>query len=162
MSEPPRPPNIDAQRDALRHLGFLVGTWTGSARMLRGPGTIVELDQTEHVEFRLGGLVLLIEGTGRDRINGTPILQALGVISYDDEKQTYRMRAFNDGRFLETDVALVEPGRAISWGFALGEVRTQSILRIGDDGTWTERAELTIGSQAPKTLLDLSVRRQHE
>jgi hypothetical protein len=161
MSQPPRPPDIEAQRRALQQLDFLVGVWTGSARMLRGPGTIVELDQTERAEYRIGGLVLLIEGTGQDRVNGTPILQALGVISYDDENQAYRMRAFNDGRFLETEVRLVEPGRAISWGFALGDVRTQSVLRISDDGAWTERAELTIGSQPPKTLLDLSVRRQH-
>jgi hypothetical protein len=30
------------------------------------------------------------------------------------------MRAFNDGGFLETEVKLLEAGKAITWGFALG------------------------------------------
>jgi hypothetical protein len=144
----------------MRQLDFLIGTWVGSARLLRGPGVVGELDQTERAEYRLDGLVLLIEGTGRERATGNAILQALGIISYDDDRETYRMRAFNDGRFLETDVTLVEPRRAISWGFVLGDISTRSVLRLDDDGAWTERAELMIGAQPPKTLLELSVRRQ--
>jgi hypothetical protein len=101
----------------------------------------------------------VIEGTGRDRTTGNCVLQALGVISYDDERRTHRMRAFNDGRWLESDVTVLESGRSIGWGFAVGEFSTRSVLRIDDGGAWTERAELTIGSQAPKTLLELSVHR---
>lgn len=156
---PPRVPDVNAQRGAMKRLDFLIGDWTGTARLLRAPGVVVELDQTERAEYRLDGLVLLIEGVGRDRATAASVLQALGVVTYDDERGTYRMRAFNDGRFLETDVTLVETGRGLSWGFALGDVRTRSVLEITGDGAWTERAELTIGSAPPKTLLELSVRR---
>jgi hypothetical protein len=41
-------------------------------------------------------------------------LQALGLISFDDETGTYRMRAFNGGRWLETEVKLLDTGRAIA------------------------------------------------
>jgi len=159
MAERPRTPDLEAQRSAMRQLDFLAGFCTGSARVLRGPGTFVELDQTERAEFRLGGLLMVIEGTGRDRTSANHVLQALGVISYDDERRTHRMRAFNDGRWLESDVTVLEPGRAIGWGFSVGEFSTRSVLRIDDGGAWTERAELTIGYQPPKTLLELSVRR---
>jgi hypothetical protein len=150
--------NLDVQRAAMRRLDFLIGEWTGTAR-LRGPGVYVDLAQAERAEYRLDDLVLLIEGIGRDRATGTPILQALGSISYDDERQTYRMRAFNNGLWLDTDVSLLEPGLGISWGFTLGEFRTHSVLQITDDGGWTEHADLIIGSQPPKTLMELSVRR---
>jgi len=48
----------------------------------------------------------------------------------------------------------------MTWGFALGEIRTNSILRINERGEWTEFAEISIGSQAPKKLLELTVRPQ--
>ena len=49
--------------------------------------------------------------------------------------------------------------KTISWGFALGQVTTKSVLRITESGEWAELAEIQIGSQPPKTLLELTVRR---
>jgi len=40
------------------------------------------------------------------------------------------MRAFNDGRFLETELKLLEKGKGLAWGFALGQIRTSSVMRI--------------------------------
>ena len=72
---------------------------------------------------------------------------------------TYRMRAFNDGRWLETEVKLIDGGDAITWGFTLGEMKTNSVLRINQQGEWMELAELTIGSRPTQKLMDLTVRR---
>ena len=55
------------------------------------------------------GLIPVIEGVGRTKSDGHSVLQALGAISFDDETATYRMRAFNDGRFLESEVTLAGP-----------------------------------------------------
>jgi hypothetical protein len=150
-------PNLDAQRAAMKKLDFLAGSWIGNARILRGPDQYAELIQTEQAQYRLGGLLLLIEGVGRSKADDTPVLQALGLISYDDATDTYRMRAFNDGRFLETEVKLLEGAQGISWGFALGEIRTSSVLLIDHRRDWTEIAEITFGSQPPKKLLELTV-----
>ena len=144
----------------MRRLAFLVGKWIGDARILRGPGESVELVQTEEAQYKLDGLLLQIEGVGRRKPDGEPLLQALGIISYDDENSTYRMRAFNDGRCLETEVRLLEEGMGLTWGFTLGEIRTTSVLQINEKGEWTEHHEITIAAQPPKTLMDLIVRRQ--
>jgi hypothetical protein len=159
MTEPLRVPDLEAQRSAMKKLSFLVGTWVGEAHVLRGPGQIVQLVQTEEARYKLDGLILVIEGVGRTS-EGAAVLQAFGVISYEDERNSYRMRAFNDGRFLETDVTLLEDGGGISWGFALGEVRTKSVLRINEKGEWTEMHEINIGSQPTKKLMEVVVRRQ--
>jgi uncharacterized protein DUF1579 len=156
-----RAPDLAAQRAAMSRLDFLVGKWAGEARVWRGPGQPAELLQTEDAQYKLDGLVLLIEGVGRTKSDGRPVLQALGLISYDDESNTYRMRAFNDGRFLETEVKLLEEGQGLTWGFALGEFKTKSVLRINDNGEWTELHEITIGSQPPKKLMELTVRREN-
>jgi hypothetical protein len=55
---------------------------------------------------------------------------------------------------------LLEDGKGTTWGFALGEIRTNSVLRINERGEWTELAEISIGSQPPKKLLELIVRPQ--
>jgi hypothetical protein len=129
------------------------GRGTPAAR----PGVLV---QTEEVQFKLGGLILEIEGMGRTKPENKPALQALGIISFDDETGKYRMRAFNDGRFLETDIKVLEHGKSLTWGFTLGEIRTNSVLRINEKGEWTELAEITIGSPPARKLLELTVRRQ--
>ena len=152
-------PDLDAQRKAMKKLDFLVGKWTGEARISRGSGETTDLVQTEEASYKLDGLILVIEGTGRTK-SGTPVLQALGVISYDDESKTYHMRAFNDGRFLETDVKLLDEDQGMSWGFTLGEVKTKSVMRINQNGEWTELHEITIGSDPPKKLMEVTVRRQ--
>ena len=156
LYQQPRTPDLEAQRAAMKKLEFLVGKWSGEARMLRGPEPLVMI-QTEEAQYKLDGLVLSIEGVGRNKADGTPVLQALGIVSYDDESGKYHMRAFNDGRFLETEVKLIEKG--FTWGFTLGQYRTTSIMRIDEKGDWTELHEIAIGTQAPRKYMELSVSR---
>lgn len=144
----------------MRKLEFLVGKWGGEARLLRGPDKWVDLHQSEEAQYKLNGLILIIEGVGRAKTDGQTVLQAFAIISYDDESRTYQMRAFNDGRFLETNVKLLEEGMGMTWGFTLAEIRTHSVLRINESNEWTELAEIEIGSQPPRKLLELTVRPQ--
>jgi hypothetical protein len=88
------------------------------------------------------------------------VLQAFGVISYEDETKTYRMLAFNDGRFLEANVKLLEGGKGMVWGFVLGEIKTKSVMRINEKDEWTELHEIIISSQPPKRFMEVAVRRQ--
>jgi hypothetical protein len=159
MAQQPHMPDLDAQRAAMKKLDFLVGKWAGEARRWLGPGDPVVMTQTEDAQYKLDGLLLTIEGVGRTK-DGKPDLQALGIISFDDENATYRMRAFNDGRFLETEVKVADDGKGMSWGFALGQYRTSSVLRINEKGDWTELHEITIGAQPPKKFMELTVSRQ--
>ncbi len=154
MAQLPRVPDLEAQRVAMKKLSFLVGKWAGEARLLRGPAESVELLQTEDACYKLNGLILVIEGVGRTKSGGRPVLQAFGIISYDDEIAAYRMRAFNDGRFLETQVKLLEEGKGMTWGFTLGDIRTNSVLRINENGEWTELSEISIGPEPPKKILE--------
>ena len=51
----------------MKKLSFLIGEWSGEASALRGPGHVFELNQTEVAQFKLDGLVLMIEGVGRTK-----------------------------------------------------------------------------------------------
>jgi len=128
-------PSLEVQRAAMMKLAFLVGKWAAGASVLRG-GQLMDLSQTEEAQFKLHGLILMIEGVGRSKSDGTAILQALGFISFDDASGKYRMRAFNEGRWLETEVELLDNGNSITWGFCLGKMRTHSVLHINEKGEW--------------------------
>jgi integrase len=86
-------------------------------------------------------LLLVIEGIGRAKSDGRSVLQAYGLASYDDASGKYHMRAFNDGRWLETETDLTDNGKGLTWGFTIGDVRTKSIMRLTDAGEWTESHE---------------------
>jgi len=160
LAQPVRMPNVEEQRAAMKQLSFLVGRWSGKARMQRGQGGVLELAQTENAQYKLDGLVLLIEGTGRTLSDGKAALQALATISYDDEAKVYRMRAHNDGRYMESEVRLAEGGKGLAWGFTIGQIKTSSVQAIDEKGEWTEVAEIAIGAQPPRKFLELTVRRE--
>ena len=73
---------------------------------------------------------MVIEGVGRTKADSKLSLQALGLISFDDETRTYKMRAFNDGRWLETEVKVADGANSMSWGFALGEFKTTTVCNL--------------------------------
>jgi hypothetical protein len=160
MAQQIRTPDVEAQRTAMKKLSFLVGKWSGEARMLRGSGEPIQMKQTEEAQYKLDGLLLTIEGVGRGKSDDRPMLHAFGVISYDDETGSYRMRAFNDGRYLETEVKLTEDGKGATWGFTFGSIKTNSLLRLNEKGEWTELAEITFGSEPARKLLELRVSRE--
>lgn len=157
MAQQPRMPDIESQRAAMKKLRFLVGRWSGEARIYYGPGEPLELVQTEEAQYKLDGLVLVVEGVGKKKSDGKTVLQAFGIVSYDDAAGTYHMRAYNDGRFLETDVKLAEDGKGTTWGFTFGDIKSSSKLRLDEKGDWTELTELTIGSQPPRKYMELRV-----
>lgn len=144
----------------MKKLSFLIGKWSGEARILRGSDEALELLQTEEAQYKLGGLILTIEGVGRNKFDGKIALQAFGIVSYDNESGAYRMRAYNDGRFLETELKLADDGQGAVWSFALGKIKTHSVLRINEKGEWTEVAEITVGSEPPRKFMELNVRPQ--
>ena len=143
----------------MQKLDFLLGKWSGDGRMFRS-GEAVDFFQTERAEYRLDGLLLLIEGIGRNKSDGELMLQALGIISYDDEVGAYHMRAYNSGRYVETEVKLEASEKGLTWGFVLSEIRTKSVLRVNEKGQWTELHEIIMGTEPSRKFMELTVSRE--
>jgi hypothetical protein len=157
--QPTHQPDPQKQRLAMQRLSFLIGTWSGEAHVQRGPDDLITLAQTEEAYYKGDGLILVLEGTGRIGAEQPPFLQALAIISFDDATETYRMRGWNGGRFMESEVQLLGDGRSLRWGVGAGETRS-TLLHVDKDGLWTERGELKIGSQEPRKYMDVTVRRK--
>jgi len=143
---------VDVQREAMRKLTFLAGHWSGPVTIIRGPGEPLRLTQTENVEFKLDGLLLLIEGKSTSA-DGKVAFNALATIAYDDASHTYRFRAYHDGHYVDT--ALSVPENGFSWSFTAGPAHIVNTMHLSSKGEWSEVTEATVGSYPPQRSVDM-------
>jgi len=152
VAQQPVPNSVDAQREALRKLSFLAGHWSGPVTIVRGPGEPLHCTQTEDVEYKLDGLVLLIEGKSTSA-DGKVLFSALATIAYDDASHTYRLRAYNDGHYLDTELSV--PGNGFSWSFTAGPAHIVNTMQLTGKGQWDEVTEATVGNNPPHRSVEM-------
>jgi hypothetical protein len=140
-AQQPASNSADVQREAMRKLSFLAGHWSGPATIFRGPGEALHLTQTEDVEYKLDGLILLIQGKGTSA-DGKVLFSALATIAYDDAAQTYRFRAYHDGHYLDTELSV--PADGFSWSFTVGPAQIVNTMQLTGKGEWHEVSEATV------------------
>jgi hypothetical protein len=148
-------PNPDVQREAMKKLAFLAGRWTGDASVTMGPGGPKVLAQTEDVAFKLDGLVLLVEGTGRHPQTGAVEFNALATVSYDDLARVYRIRAYNGGNYLETELVVRE--RGFEWGYTAGPATVKNIMTLDEAGRWVEFTDVVVNNGPPRRTVEIRV-----
>lgn len=134
-------PDVAAQKTAMDKMRFLVGTWAGEATVSLGPDKQMTLRQTEEVQYKLDGILMLIEGTGRDE-SGKVVFNALATVSFDQGSGTYRIRAWNAGNFIETEIKIA--GNGFEWGFQQGPVTFANRMKLDEQGRWSESSEVTL------------------
>ncbi len=147
-------PNVAAQREAMQKLKFLAGKWSGEAKVNRGRPLV--LTQTEDVQYKLDGLVMVVEGTGRNA-DGVAEFRAFATISYDDAAGKYRFRAYNEGRYLETELEVTEGGFA--WGYTAGPLKVRNVMRVTAKGEWEETTESVYGTTPPRKSVEMMLKK---
>lgn len=144
---------------AMAKLKFLVGSWKGDAVMTMGPGATEEVEQTEEVESRLDGLLLVVEGIGTSkRASHAVVHHAVALISYDADSKQYRVVAYRqDGQSVVATAKFLDDG-AFQWGF---DVPGRSIRYTINDakGDWHEIGEFSTDGKTWTQFLELQLKR---
>jgi hypothetical protein len=148
---------VEAQREAMHKLSFLAGRWTGPVTIIRGPGEPIHLTQTEQVEYKLDGLVMLIEGKSTDS-DGNSSFSALATVSYDEATHAYRFRAYNGGHYIDTELTVLPDG--FSWGFKAGPADILNTMHLTAKGEWSEVTRATMGTNPPMHAVEMLLVRQ--
>ena len=155
-------PVPEEAKAAMAPLGWLVGEWAGEATY-QGPEGPKVLRQTEEVRVELEGALVVIEGTGRDRLEGSPgpiVFRAFAVVSAAEEPGRYRVAAWQGGRFVDAAAQVAEDG-TFTWGFATpdgGEVRYA--IRRPEPDVWHEEGSYrTAGGDAWRPFVAMTLRR---
>jgi hypothetical protein len=151
------PSPVRAQHEAMTKLSFLAGNWSGTATVMQGPGTPLHITQSERVEPKLDGLILTLEGAGTDS-TGRIVFRAFATISYDDAAHQYRIRAYNDGHYVDTELSVLADG--FSWSYSTGQVHIVNTMHLTASGEWGEKAVSTAGQNPPLTVVDMLLKRR--
>jgi hypothetical protein len=151
-----------AQRAEMKKLDFLLGQWQGEGWIEMGPGQRHTFRQTETVQSRVDGLVLMIDGLGKDKAPGREnvvIHNAFAVTSYDAQAKQFRWRAFRaDGLVVDTDAKVGE--NSLVWGLPAprgGEVRFT--ITLTDKGQWLEVGEFSSDSKTWQKFFEMTLQR---
>jgi hypothetical protein len=155
-AQKPASSSTGIQHEAMRKLSFLAGHWSGPVTIIRGPGEPLHLTQTEDVQYKLGGLVLLIEGKSTSA-DGKVLFNALATIAYD-ASHTYRFRAYNNGHYLDTELTV--PANGFSWSYTAGPARIVNRMHLTGKGQWREVTEVAIGSNPPHRSVEMLLQHQ--
>src|SRR5262249_19970670 len=141
--ETPAPSVASAE---MKKLEFLVGQWKGPGwlEVGRERRTFVE---TESVQFKQDGLLLLIEGSGKGKAASqdaeSSVHNALGLVFYDPATRRHVFPAYKGGKFVA--IALQVPGRGFQWSFR--EPRSNGTIRftmkLTDSDRWFEIGEFS-------------------
>jgi hypothetical protein len=158
-----------ANRDAMKKLDFLAGKWRGDASITQGPKGAMKLTQTEDVQYRLGGVIMHVEGTGRGKQAGMDeegiLFNAFAVISYEAKDKKYKIRAYRmEGTSVDAELTLLEKGKGFIWGFKepTRGVEVKYTMTITSKDEWHEVGEYTLDGKTWTKFIEMTLTRVKE
>jgi hypothetical protein len=155
------PPSATVGREAMAKLSKMVGRWEGEATVQLGPGQTHKVKQSEHVQSKLDGNVLLVEGTGHEKGEDGKekvVFQALAVCTFDPTSKSYKFHAFRDNG-MSTVASAEVTDTGLIWGFEDGRGgKIRYTITLTDD-TWSEYGEYLMEGQPARKFFDMTVKR---
>ncbi len=156
---PPDAQVAATQKQAMAKLGFLTGKWKGQGWIATGPGEPHRFTQTEDVQSKLGGTLVLIEGLGNEEGATRVVHQALAVVSYDDAKTSYRFHAYSwPGRYVESEAEVTE--KSLQWGSVSGPANVRFRIVVNEKGQWHETGETSMDGKTWRQFFEMLLDRQ--
>lgn len=123
-----------------------VGHWKGDGWIQMGPGEPKTSSVDEHIESKLDGMVLMVEGVGKRKDPSTQqdvvVHHAFAVLSFDQPSGHYKFRTYLvDGRSADAWLKVLEQNK-YQWGFETPRGKTRYNITL-DPGkkTWNEVGE---------------------
>ena len=157
--------NIESQSaKEMKRLDFLLGDWKGEGWIEMGPSGRSTFKQTETVQSKLNGTVVLIEGVGKGKLASTGqegiIHNALAVISYDSRAKKFQFRAYRaDGNLV--DAEMTTDANTLVWGFREPQrnVEIKYTIKLNDAGQWFEIGEFSMEGKTWRKFFEMTLQR---
>jgi hypothetical protein len=146
----------------MKKLDFLLGEWQGEGWIEMGPSQRHSFRQTERLQPKAGGSLVLIEGLGVERVGDkdVPVHQAFAVVTYDNQTKRFKLRAWRAAG----DEVVTEPEvdeRSLIWGFRDPRSGTQIkfTIKLNDKGQWFEIGEASRDGQSWRKFFETTLQK---
>ncbi|HKJ00962.1 MAG TPA: hypothetical protein VJ997_00870 [Longimicrobiales bacterium] len=149
----------EVHRAAMERLDFLVGGWEGDGWLLQRDGRH-GIRQSEVVRYELGGTILVIEGTARQRAGdrvGDVIFNAFAVVSWNPDSG-FQMRSYLWNGLEDTRPLEVGQG-SFSWGQGSPGGPVEYHMELTAEGAWHEVGTMTRPDGASMDIVDFRLAR---
>ncbi len=124
--------------DEMKKLNMLVGQWEGSGWHQQGQNERLEYKQIEHIESKLNGTLLLVEGKGY--VKDSLFFNALAMFSYNAKDKNYRIEShLSDGKATVAKGNFNDVGKFI-WSFDVPQGKIRYTMTLTTT-TWSEYGE---------------------
>ena len=146
----------------MKKLNFLTGNWNGEGWIEMGPNRST-FKQTESVQSKLNGTVILVEGLGKGKLAGTGeegiVHNALATISYDSSAKKFLFRAFRaDGNYVDANVTVGD--KSLIWGFRSPQgAEIKYTIKLTDAGQWHEIGEFSMDGKQWRKFFEMTLQR---
>jgi hypothetical protein len=143
-------------KEEMKKLAFLAGDWKGEARIRNQSGEQV-LTQTEHIDWKLDGLVLSVEGAGRDK--DVIAFQAFALVNFDPTDQQFKLKSYvKEGFSTNAYFKIIEENK-FEWGFDIpGGAKSKYVITLDPTkNTWHETGEYSRDGNTWMKFIELNL-----
>lgn len=131
---------------AMLKFGWIIGRWQGDAWYMTGQNTRQSLKQTEMVQGKHKGTIIVMEGNAvdieTDPNNPRVVYETLGILNYDTATNKYYIHAFIDGRSIKSE-AVPNKNHGFDWGFDIPSGRIKYSMGLNQDKNWKETGHIS-------------------
>ena len=154
-----QPTAKDVQRREMKKLDWFVGHWKGTGWIQMGPQGRHEFTQTETIEAKLDGLVLVIEGLGKAKEDGSTVHTALAFVSYDHHANKFRWHAFTPEGQIDTEAKVGTD--TLEWSLQIPQRgRMRYTITRNEKGEWFEVGEMSQEDHTWHKFFEMTLRKE--
>jgi hypothetical protein len=154
-----QPKSNDIQSREMKKLDWFVGRWKGTGWIQMGEQGRHEFTQTETIESKLDGLVLVIEGSGKAKEDGSTVHTALAFVSYDHRTNKFRWHAFTPEGQIDTEAKVGTD--TLEWTLEIPRRgRMRYTITRNEKDEWFEIGEMIHEDQTRHKFFEMTLRRQ--
>ena len=149
----------DVQLREMKKLDWWVGHWKGSGWIQMGPQGRQDFNQTENIEAKLDGMVLVVEGQGKAKQGGATVHSALAFVSYDPHTSKFRWHSFTPHGQIDTEAKVGQD--SLQWSLEIpGRGQMRYTITRNDKGEWFEIGEMSQEDQTWRKFFEMTLTKE--
>lgn len=152
-------PTLQSQLEAMKKMHVMEGNWKGEGWIQKGQSERELFSVKENVSIKNNGVTLLVEGMGTNATTNEIVHDALAIIYYDVQAQTYKFDSHLAKGMHKLATGQMDDNMFI-WGFGLPNNAKIRYTLTFTDNSWNEIGEYTPDQTNWYKFLEMNLTKQ--